>query len=133
MFTEKAFTCNGCRTSACSEGRLASNNTALNTALIGAAGNSEVSLVAPIRVPAVCHLPKRSTVFNAPSENSDGVATKGLSSSVRIDAGLVCKEVLIHSECSFNGAMSHDLGLNGSLSGNAVVALALDLLLAFGL
>ena len=42
--------------------------------------------------------------------------------------GLVSKEVLIHSKRSFNGAIGHDLGLNGSLARNAIVALALDLL-----
>jgi hypothetical protein len=46
---------------------------------------------------------------------------------VCIDAGLVSKKVLVNSECSFNGAMGHDLGLDGSLSGNTVMALAFDL------
>ena len=95
---------------------LASNDTALNAALIRAAGDSEVSLVDPIFIPAVGHLPKWSSVFNTPSEYSDGVAAEGLSSSVLVHTCLVSKKVLINSKSGFYRAMVHDLGLNGSLS-----------------
>ncbi len=120
---------NACRHS-CLEGRLAGNDTALDAALIRTARDPEVSLVAPILVPAVGYLPKRGAVLDTPSKNSDGVAAERRTCGVLVNTGLVCKKVLINSESSFHGAIGHDLGLNGSLSRNTEVALAFDLLAA---
>jgi hypothetical protein len=55
---------------------LARNNLTLDAALIVAAADVEISLVAPVRVPRVGNNPVRSAGINTPAEHLDCVAAK---------------------------------------------------------
>ena len=56
-----------------------------NTTVILSSQNLDVSVISPIRIPAVGNEPVRSVIFNSPTQNADRVSTKGLAVQMLID------------------------------------------------
>lgn len=57
----------------------------LDADVVGSAEDLEVAVFAPVGVPGVGHQPVGSVVFDAPTQDLDGVASHGLSSHVLVD------------------------------------------------
>lgn len=68
--------------------RQAGHNLALNAAVILASQELDVAVIAPIIVPRVGNQPIRSSVFDAPAEDANGVATKCFTVDVLVDTCL---------------------------------------------
>lgn len=93
----------------------------LDAALVVSPSDLEESLISPALVPAVCDQPVRSAVLNSPSNNLDGVASESRASGVVVNSRLVSQEIVVDSEGSLNGTVSHDFGLDlGDLRGDGV-------------
>ena len=92
-----------------------------DAALVVSSSDLEESLVSPALVPAVGDQPVGSAVLHSPADNLDGVASEGRASGVVVHSGLVSQEIVVDSEGSLNGTVSHDFGLDlGHLRGNGV-------------
>jgi len=72
----------------------------------------EGSLVTPGVVPGVHAEPVVLSVLGTPTNDLNGVTTKGGSSLVRVDTGLVGEEILIDGEGTGNGTILGDIGLD---------------------
>eukprot|EP00966_Prymnesium_polylepis_P123249 2849680-Prymnesium_polylepis.2 len=80
----------------------------LDATLVGAALDTEVARLAPIRVPGVGHLPVRSAGIDAPTHNADGMATELLPAGMLVHATRVVLEIRVHSEGGLYGTVGHD-------------------------
>lgn len=71
--------------------------------------NLEKSVVSPVCIPGVAAKPVLLAVFLSPAKNADGVAAERFSGVVRVDAGLVGREVLVDDKRTFDGPVFVDL------------------------
>lgn len=92
----------------------------------------EESVVTPLVVPGVSAQPVWSTVLNSPSNDLDGMSSKGSSSGVLVDSRLVGQEVLVDGEGSLDGSVSEDLLLDLFNSSDRVRALSEVLVVVVG-
>lgn len=91
---------------------ITSNNTAFNTALVGATEDAEGTLLTPGVIPGVGADPVWSAVLNAPTDHLDGVTTEVLAGLVLVDTTSIGFEVLIDSHGDGDGTLLHDFHLD---------------------
>jgi len=113
--------------------RKSSDDIALNTTVIGASQELESTLFAPAVVPAVHAKPVLDAVFNAVTDDSNGVTTEEVSSGMSVDTSLVEEEVLIDHDGSFNGTIFNEILHQILLTGNFIDRGGLDLILVISL
>mmetsp|Transcript_30701 Transcript_30701/g.57367 ORF Transcript_30701/g.57367 Transcript_30701/m.57367 type:complete len:341 (-) Transcript_30701:186-1208(-) len=86
---------------------------ALDATFIPPADDAEVALLAPVRVPAVGHLPVFHSAVHAPADNTHGMAAEDLRGSPLVDARHVVLEVRVDGESRLNRSVGHDGLLEG--------------------
>jgi len=91
---------------------ITSNNTAFNTALVGATEDAEGTLLTPGVIPGVGADPVWSAVLNAPTDHLDGVTTEVLAGLVLVDTTSIDFEVFIDSHGDGDGTLLHDFHLD---------------------
>ena len=79
-----------------------------DAALVDAAHNAEVPLLAPERVPRVCHLPVLGALLDTPPHKLDGMAASGIAGHVVVDAARVILKVGVDGEGGLDRATLHD-------------------------
>mmetsp|Transcript_74106 Transcript_74106/g.149942 ORF Transcript_74106/g.149942 Transcript_74106/m.149942 type:complete len:205 (+) Transcript_74106:52-666(+) len=100
----------------------ACNAAVLDTALVAATQDLEVSAITPGGGPAVLDEPVRHAVLSAVADDLDRVAAEHLAGLVLVHAGLVVDEVGVHGHGDLERAVGGQLGHHGALTGHAVVA-----------
>eukprot|EP00038_Savillea_parva_P005641 m.159386 g.159386 ORF g.159386 m.159386 type:complete len:367 (+) comp11786_c0_seq1:2968-4068(+) len=80
------------------------------------ADNAEVTLLAPVRVPRVGHLPVLDTAFLTPADKLDGVATSDGTRRVLVDTTGVVLKVRVDGKGRLDGATLHNHLLNLGLT-----------------
>ena len=88
------------------------NDLTFNSTFVLSSKNFEESFFSPIFVPWVGNKPVRSSVFNTPSDDFDGMSSQRASTNMMIDTWFIGKEIAVNAESSFNWTVSHDFGLN---------------------
>jgi len=84
----------------------------LDAAFVGPALDAEVAVLAPMRVPAVSDFPVIRAVFNAPTDDADGVAARNASGHVVVNSGRVVLEITVDCESRLDGPSGQDSLLN---------------------
>ena len=72
----------------------------------------EGTVVSPGSIPGVNSEPVVLSVLVSPSDNFDGVTSKGVSSSMLVDSTLVGEKIFVYSESSSDGTVSLNINLN---------------------
>lgn len=91
----------------------------LDSDVVFATQDLEVSVVSPVSIPAVGGQPVLGSLFDAPAEYANGMTTKSLAGDMLVNAFLVLHEILVYSERSLNRSVGRNLHLD-------VVLVALD-------
>lgn len=84
----------------------------LDSDVVLASQDLEVSVVSPVAVPAVGGQPVLGSLFDAPAEYANGMTAKSLAGDVLVNAFLVLHEVLVDGERSLNRSVGRNLQLD---------------------
>jgi hypothetical protein len=91
--------------------RNSGTDTIFNSAFILSSEDFEVTLISPVRIPAVCNQPIWSSVFDTPSQDLDCMSSEFISAYMLINSGFVGQKVSINSKGRFNWSVFEDFGL----------------------